>query len=198
MYLETYEPWLKGWWPQVQAVNNGLAFDIGANAGTWTVDLLSVFKSVISLEPDMRCEPPPGLAYDRRAVWSYTGTATLHSREKALQSSLLPDHAIGEGSKAVHVISQSDVECVTLDDLAEQYGQPDFIKMDIEGGEVEALKGATADCFRHALWLIEVHDTYDAVSQQLVRLGYSEVLAITHPLPNAAKGHEWVLAEPKK
>ena len=90
------------------------------------------------------------------------------------------------------------MQCVTLDSLAEQHGPPDFIKIDIEGGEVEALKGATANCFRRAVWLIEVHDTYDDVAKELTRLGYSEVLAITHPLPKAAKGHEWILAEPKK
>lgn len=195
-YLDSHEPWLREWWPKIEATQRVLAFDIGANAGTWTVDLMSVFYRVISFEPDTRCEPPPGRTYDRRAVWSHSDMATLHSRDRALQSSLLPDHAVGDGGLDVHVISETPVQCVTLDDLAEEYGPPDFIKMDIEGGEIEALKGATANCFRRALWLIEVHDTYAAVGQQLARLGYAEVLAITHPLPNAAKGHEWILAEP--
>lgn len=192
------EPWLREWWPKIAATQRVLAFDIGANAGTWTVDLKALYYRVISIEPDMRCEPPIGLEYDRRAVWSHNGTETLHSRERALQSSLLPEHAVGDGGMDVPVISEAPVQCVTLDSLAEQYGPPDFIKMDIEGGEVEALKGATANCFRRAVWLIEAHDTYDAVAEQLTRLGYSEVLAITHPLPNAAKGHEWILAEPTK
>jgi len=196
MFLDTHEPWLREFWPKIAATQRVLAFDIGANAGTWTVDLKALYYRVISIEPDTRCQPPNGLAYDRRAVWSHNGTETLHSRERALQSSLLPEHAVGDGGIDVRVVTETPVQCVTLDSLAEQHGPPDFIKMDIEGGEVEALKGATANCFHRALWLIEIHDTYDAVAQQLARLGYTEVLAITHPLPNAAKGHEWILAEP--
>lgn len=192
------EPWLREWWPKIADTQRVLAFDVGANAGTWTVDLMALYYRVISIEPDTRCQPPPGVEYDRRAVWSHNGTETLHGRERALQSSLLPEHSAGDGGLDVHVITETPVQCVTLDSLAEQYGPPDFIKMDIEGGEVEALKGATAKCLRRAVWLIECHDTYDAVAEQLARLGYTDVLAITHPLPNAAKGHEWILAEPSR
>lgn len=46
---------------------------------------------------------------------------------------------------------------VTIDELAEQHFVPDFIKMDIEGGEADALVGASAVLAQRPALLIEVH-----------------------------------------
>lgn len=191
------EPWLKEWWPRIEASQRTLAFDIGANAGTWTSVLAPLFYKVVSFEPDTRCEPPHGREYDRRAVWFETGEAVLHKREQSLQSSLHAIHRVGDGSKTVNVIDQERVKCVRLDDLAAEYGPPDFIKMDIEGAEAEALYGATAQCFSRCRWLIEIHDTREQVLTQISRLGYKSVRIIVHPYENAAPGHEWMFVEPK-
>lgn len=192
------EPWLATWFPQIRAADPTLAFDIGANAGTWTTLIKPQFYRVVSVEPDERCQPPEGVTYDRRAVWSHNDEARLFRRESALQSSLLENHDVGDGGNEVHVVNETPIQCVTLDSLAEQYGPPNFIKMDIEGGEVEALKGATANCFRRCLWLIEIHDTRQEVLRHMGRLGFPDVQIIEHPLENAAPGHEWMLAEPKR
>jgi FkbM family methyltransferase len=51
-----------------------------------------------------------------------------------------------------------DVKLTTLDQLIEEVGVPDVIKMDIEGAEVAALRGAKELLARHApKWLIELH-----------------------------------------
>lgn len=192
------EPWLREWLPAIESMQGTLAFDIGANAGTWTKDLVPLFYKVVSLEPDDRCVPPEGVTYDRRAVWSETGEAVLFKREHALQSSLLLSHEVGDGCNEVHVIDREVVKCVTLDDLAAEYGPPDFIKMDIEGAESEALVGATARCFSRCLWLVEIHNTREQVLPHFRRLGYQGVRIIVHPYPNAAPGHEWMLVEPRR
>ena len=55
---------------------------------------------------------------------------------------------------------QLPVKATTVDDACARFGKPDFIKMDIEGAEVRALKGAS-----HTLrnlrpgWLIELHNS---------------------------------------
>lgn len=190
------EPWLREWWPRIEACPRGMAWDIGANDGTWTVQLAPMFLRVVSFEPDLRCQPPTGHTYDRRAVWNETGEAVLYQRTSALQSSLLPNHDIGDNGASVDVIHKAVTACVTLDDLALQLGPPDFIKIDIEGAEVEALAGATHECFRRCRWLIEVHGTRVPLAEQVLRLGYEQCHLMPHPHPDAAIGHEWIFLEP--
>lgn len=190
------EPWLQQWFPLIQKCPRGLAWDIGANSGEWTVMLGAMFDRVVSLEPDERCQPPAGHVYDRRAAWSETGEETLYRRTSALQTSVLPEHAVGDGKAKVEVVEQATVATVSLDDLAAEHGRPDFIKLDIEGGEVWALAGATLPCFSKCRWLIEAHNCSSAVGEHLLRLGFVNCHVIKHPHPNAASGHEWIFVEP--
>jgi FkbM family methyltransferase len=190
------EPWLRQWFPLVQACPRGMAWDIGANAGEWTVLLAGMFERVVSLEPDERCQPPAGYVYDRRAAWSETGEETLYRRTSALQTSLLPTHGIGDGGAKVEVVEQVTVQAVTLDDLACEFGRPDFIKLDIEGAEVQALAGATMPCFSRCCWLIESHNVSGEVGTHLLRLGFVTCHVIKHPHPQASPGHEWIFVEP--
>jgi FkbM family methyltransferase len=192
----TGEPWLRQWLPLIEAAPRGLAFDIGANAGDWTTLLAGLFSRVVSLEPDERCDPPKGRTYDRRAVWNETGEKTLYRRTSALQTSLLPTHGVGDGGASVDVVETVLVGTVTLDEFACQHGPPDFVKLDIEGAEVQAMAGATLPCFSRCRWLIESHNQSPAVGEQLQRLGYLTCRVIKHPHQNAAPGHEWIFVEP--
>ena len=191
-----HEPWLQQWLPLIEACPRHMAWDIGANDGTWTELLSGLFVKVVALEPDERCQAPAGVEYDRRAVWSETGEETLYRRTSALQTSLLPEHGIGNGKAKVEVVEKVTVQTVTLDDLASEHGPPDFIKLDVEGAEVEAMAGATLPCFSRCRWLIESHGLSSCVGEQLQRLGYVTCHLIKHPHPDAAEGHEWIFVEP--
>ncbi len=67
------------------------------------------------------------------------------------------------------------VLAVTIDDLVQALGLPrlDWIKIDIEGTEVEALQGAVhvLKIYQPTLW-IEIHHTYEAIRAFLTEVGY--------------------------
>ena len=50
------------------------------------------------------------------------------------------------------------IETTTLDELAQEYGPPRILKMDIEGSEGRALRGASEALRRLELAELEVHD----------------------------------------
>ena len=60
------------------------------------------------------------------------------------------------------------VNSLSIDDLADQYGIPDVLYIDIEGFEVRALEGAAKTLRHHPDCFIEVH-----VGRGLERYGYS-------------------------
>lgn len=74
---------------------------------------------------------------------------------------------------------------VTIDELVDSLGLPrlDWIKMDIEGAEVEALKGAmkTLSRYRPTLW-IEFHNTLLELKELLAEAQY-EIRGEIHSEP---------------
>jgi hypothetical protein len=55
---------------------------------------------------------------------------------------------------------------VTVDHLASEYFAPGFVKMDIEGAETAAVRGATQTLAQCDRWLIETHG-FDAENECL-------------------------------
>jgi hypothetical protein len=71
----------------------------------------------------------------------------------------------------------------------------DFVKMDIEGGEVAALRGCKkAESWARTAFVVECHDTFAEVREELERLGKS-VERIPHPNQYAHPGHCWAVAK---
>jgi FkbM family methyltransferase len=86
------------------------------------------------------------------------------------------------------------VEATTVDDLVRRMALPrvDWIKLDIEGGEVEALRGAetTLRNCRPALF-IEVHETLAPLKSLLAQFGYS---IAREQFDQPPAHHGWLLA----
>ena len=130
-----------------RGVDVRVAVDGGAAEGGWATEFLTVYPqaAVICVEPrEDAQEPLRKLAASEprvRIVQSCLGsdeketTFYLHGH----QSSSLPT-ASGEGFGRA-----TKVRVVTLDGLIGQLGcgAPDFIKLDLQGSEVEALNGAS-------------------------------------------------------
>ena len=200
LILMSVEPWCV---KALRGVNRGSAYDIGANAGAWSLMLCQTFAEVYAVEPDPRAfaELKAALAAKANctlfnaAVSSFTGSGTLFLRPSSLQSSLLEVSPIGgNGGEPCPAIESADVLRIRLDDISGS--APDFIKVDIEGSEVEAMLELDRLRWQRTTFLVECHDTAFEISSRLLELGKS-VERIPHPHSgDAHPGHCWVIGRP--
>lgn len=175
-----------------------VAVDVGANVGTWTTPLAGLFEAVVAIEPDSRASDLiprlENVQIVSAAAGKESGSATFYKRATTGHGCLTEAHPIGgDGMAPVPVTATETVSVVSLDDLL--VGGADFVKMDIEGGEVDALAGCKdVDRWGRTFFVVECHDTFSAVRKELERLGKS-VTRITHPY-HSHPGHCWAIGEP--
>ena len=140
-----------------------LCFDIGANIGDKTEIFLALGASVVSVEPQPELAQEVkarGAHYGRnsivveRAIGEKEGTAALHLKEHSAWASLLSDW---EGNN----IGEIEVGVTTLDRLIKQYGVPEFIKIDVEGYELNILRGLS---YRIPFITIEYHSDQRSIA----------------------------------
>ncbi len=130
--------------------------DIGANRGEEVRAMLRQIPgaSVHAFEPAAQCfsllssfaDDEPRVFAHHAAVGSHDGAATLIETESDLLSSVLPLNGIGHShfGPCGRERARSEVRCVRLDSWAAEQGigRVDFIKLDVQGSELEVLKGA--------------------------------------------------------
>lgn len=176
-------------------------YDLGANIGLFTLlasRLVGDPGKVFSFEPD-----PENAARLRRNVErnGFTNVAVVEkgiwstsTRLNFLKSSAdSPDHGIGKFSATENGAGGTLTECVSLDDFIRDASvtPPDALKCDVEGAEVEALRGG-AKLFksRHPWIVCEMHSDANrhAAIELLNDFGYAvsaldgdHVLALPEP-----------------
>lgn len=119
-----------------------LAFDVGANYGEKTLALLAAGARVVAFEPQpdchaellSRCGSSPRLTVLQKAVGATNGKAKLYVREKRGTSGLVQQW---EG----RVEGEITVDVTTLQDAIAAHGKPKFVKIDVEGFELQVLQG---------------------------------------------------------
>jgi len=127
-----------------QFIKSGdLVFDIGANVGGKTELFCKLGAQVVAIEPQPKMfkileartrKYGPRVTALRIGVGAEPDVAALHFGDHDGMASLSNDWSKNDNGSI-------QIELRTLDQLIESYGRPDFIKIDIEGHELEALKG---------------------------------------------------------
>lgn len=118
-------------------------FDIGANVG-YTVLLLADLAGpdgrVVALEPGPRAHEL--LQRSLRGIPEIEILNQGVSRENGTMTFYVPDRLDTASLQPIESAQTVTVDTITIDKLAERFGQPALIKIDIEGHEPAAFEGA--------------------------------------------------------
>jgi FkbM family methyltransferase len=149
---------------KVRGFNPALILDVGANRGDWTRFAKAVFPeaSFLLIEPqeEMRESLTQLCSEFEDISWVEAGAGS--KKDKLIQtiwddlqgSSFLPN----VDEKLLQIGKQREVEIVTIDSLIESHSlkSPDLVKLDIQGFELEALRGATSLFGHTEIFILEV------------------------------------------
>ena len=164
-----------------------VAVQAGGHIGIWPRKLKNIFKKVITFEPDPYCFEC--ILENTHGVTAYNLALGNESREidlyyiKPKQSGRLTKH-YKEGAQRC-VAHQTTIDSLDLD-------RCDFICLDIEGNEIEALDGAelTINAYKPVIqieawpWNVESYDKY------MGRIGYVFVKQINDDRIYVSKDHQ--------
>jgi FkbM family methyltransferase len=160
-------------------------YDLGANIGFYTLlaaRIVGLRGKIFSFEPDFqnarRLERNivrngfTNVSIIEAGVWSTSGERSFSSANVGS-----PDRGVGSfiDEAAAHE-TLSVLPCLAIDDFAKSAPPPAGIKCDVEGAELEAMRGARDTLARHRPWLLcetQNAENSDSIRAMLAELGYS-------------------------
>jgi len=161
-------------------------FDIGANVGAFTEECLKRYpqSEVVVIEPNDRLVYILKNRFNGKNVIildylvstnsgeevdffiGNANTISTASKDWVNNSRFAHTHVWGDGVKK---------KTINLDELINQFGQPDLIKIDVEGYELEVIKGLSSKqkeiCFE---WAEEQYDNINKTCEHLKSIGYTD------------------------
>jgi len=126
-------------------------FDCGASVGYWSYEASKLFpgSQIVAVEPNRMVLPKtrevlskvkPAVIIEECAIGSAVGETFLNiwdNDHTKMSGSSIKGHVQGSPKKRM------SVRLDTLDRISERHGlEPELLKLDLQGGELEALKGA--------------------------------------------------------
>jgi FkbM family methyltransferase len=187
-YLFAEHDWIAESFPEARVRRGDIVVDVGAHIGVFVAKALELgAEKVVAVEPDpgnvecLRRNFPREVASGRVVIvpegaWSGDGSLTLHIGKSSGWNSMIQDY----GGRSIEVPVRK------LDDVVRRLGLPrvDYIKMDIEGAEREALKGAmeTLRSYRSRLLIDSYHRPDDPeVLPGIIRQAHADYRMLCGP-----------------
>lgn len=128
-----------------------LVFDIGANMGNFTMNFLRMNTQVVSVEPQLACLKELYKRFGKNKRVTIVGKAlgrdecsgriSISAKETGIATLSERWKKEGRFSKNYEWTINQKVKITTLDHLIKSYSLPKFCKIDVEGFELEVLKG---------------------------------------------------------
>jgi len=121
-----------------------LCFDVGANIGEKSEAMLKSGLRVVAFEPNPLVLPELKARLDGEKDWTLVAAA-VGSRAAILTLNAARDHGKSSLSKELRqeIVGQYHVPVITLDSAIEEFGNAAYCKIDVEGWELEVMKGLT-------------------------------------------------------
>lgn len=144
-------PQRRKFWSQFVTAGS-LCFDVGANIGEMAGLYRSLEARVIAIEPQKSCadylrakfRKDDGVIIVEKAITAQKGTSEMYVCAANQLSTLSREWltALQESQRFgdIPAFKKTLVQTTTLEEMVKEYGQPDLLKVDVEGGEYEVLK----------------------------------------------------------
>jgi len=159
-------------------------FDIGANVGKWSLANISRCNKIISIEASPitfkqlvnNCKNDNIILLNYAVCNNNGNTIKFYHANSDVLSTINKEWLTAETSRFYN-FSYREITCktITIDKLIEQYGLPDLIKIDVEGGEYECISSLTQKvqliCFE---WASETNMITFNCLDHLLKLGYTQ------------------------
>jgi FkbM family methyltransferase len=136
-----------------QFIKSGdLVFDVGANIGNRVRNFLALHAKVVAVEPQPQCVSYLRKRFGKKIILAPFGLGSkvedkvMHICEEYDHFSSISNDFIDNGKKSnrfskIHWTKEQPIKLITLDLMIKKHGVPKFIKIDVEGYEVEVIRG---------------------------------------------------------
>ena len=159
-------------------------FDIGSNIGLWSLVNINLCDKIIAIEASPitfkrlvnNCKNDKIILLNYAVCNNNCHDITFYQANCDTLSTINKGWLTNNTSRFYNY-PYKEITCktITIDKLIEQYGLPDLIKIDVEGGEYECIASLTQKvkllCFE---WASEVNDITFKCIDYLLNLGYTQ------------------------